>query len=88
MTDNIETEPKPTLYTLEEMQAIQVVRRAMLTKPAIVTAIMQDASYEVANRGLKRMQVELNQLLAVSRAFTEAARVLAIHQQESEKGQA
>ena len=26
MTDNIETEPKPTRYTYEEMQAIQVVR--------------------------------------------------------------
>ena len=88
MTDNIETEPKPTHYTLEERQAIQVVRKAMRTKPAIVTEIMEGASYEIADRVLKQTRVELEQLLAVSRAFTEAARVLAIHQQESKKEQA
>ena len=85
-TEIIETEP--TRYTLEERQAIQVVRKAMRTKPAIVTLIMQDAGYEMAAAVLAHTRVELNQLLAVSRAFTEAARVLAERQQESEKEQA
>ena len=88
MTDNIETEPKPTAYTLEERQAIQVVRKAMRTKPAIVTEIMKDAGYAHAAAVLARTRVELEQLLAVARAFTEAARVLAEHQQETKKEQA
>jgi len=86
MTDNIET--KPTHYTLEEKQAIQVVRKAMLTKPAIVTEIMKDAGYEMAARVLVRTRVELKQLLTVAQTFTEAARVLAEHQQETKKEQA
>ena len=86
MTDNIET--TPTHYTLEERQAIQVVRKAMLTKPEIITRIMKDAGYELANRVLVRTRAELEQLLAVSRAFTEAARVLTEHQQETKKEQA
>lgn len=86
MTDNIET--KPTQYTYEERQAILVVRKAMLTKPAIVTEIMKDTGYELANRVLVRTRVELEQLLAVARAFTEAARVLTEHQQETKKEQA
>lgn len=86
MTDNIET--KPTHYTVSEIEAIQVVRKAMLTKPEIITRIMKDASYEMAERVLMRTQGELNQLLAVAQAFTEAARVLAEHQQETKKEQA
>jgi len=81
-------ETKPTHYTTSEIEAIQVVRKAMLTKPAIVTEIMKDAGYEVAARVLVRTRVELNQLLAVAQAFTEAARVLAEHQQETKKEQA
>lgn len=84
MTD----EKKPTAYTYEERQAIAVVRKAMIKKPEIVTEIMRDAGYGVASRVLAQTQKELNQLLAVSQAFSEAARVLAKHQQKSKKEQA
>lgn len=91
MTDNIETEPKPKpkpiQYTYEERQAIAVVRKSMRAKPEIVTEIMRDAGYEMASRVLIQTQKELNQLLAVSQAFSEAASVIAKHQQESEKEQ-
>lgn len=86
MTDNIETEP--TAYTYDESIAIATIRKSMRTKPEIITRIMEGAGYEIADRVLKQMRVELEQLLAVARAFTEAARVLAEHQQESEKEQA
>ena len=84
MTD----EKKPTAYTYDESIAIATVRKSMRSKPEIITRIMEGASYEIADCVLKQMQVELTQLLAVSQAFTEAARVLAIHQQETKKEQA
>jgi len=78
-------EKKPTAYTYDESVAVATIRKSMRSKPEIITRIMESASYEIADRVLVQVREELEQLLAVSRAFTEAARVLAEHQQKLKK---
>jgi len=70
----------PVRYTIEERQAINVIRKAMLKKPEIIDEIMRDASYQLAERVLRQAKKELDQLLAVNRAFITAASTLAKHQ--------
>ncbi len=74
-------EDKPTVtYTLDERQAINVIRKAMLKKPEIIQLIMRDTSYQLAERVLLQAKEELGQLLAVNRAFITAASTLVKHQ--------
>lgn len=62
-----------TNYTIDEKQAIRTIRSVMLKKPEIITDIMHGMAYESANNVLLKAQIELTQLLEVSRAFTAAA---------------
>ena len=70
-------EKKPVSYTMEERQAIVVIRKSMLKKPEIIEEIMKNGAYELAQRVLLKTRDELNQLLEVNRAFSTAAAVLA-----------
>ena len=71
------------LYTLQEIEAIKVIRKSMLTKPEIIDRIMKDGSYAMAERVLLMAKGELSQLLEVNRAFVAAASVLAEQQKTS-----
>ena len=72
-----------TAYTIQEIEAINVIRKSMLTKPEIIDRIMKDGSYAMAERVLLKAKDELAQLLEVNRAFVAAASVLAKQQKES-----
>jgi hypothetical protein len=71
-----------TGYTLQEIEAIKVIRKSMLTKPEIIDRIMKDGSYAMAERVLRKARDELAQLLEVNRAFVTAASVLAKQQKD------
>ena len=75
-------EKEPTRYSYEERNAINVVRKSMLTKPEIITEIMRDQTYAQAGRLLMQAKTELAQLLEVNRAFIAAASVLALQQKK------
>lgn len=60
----------------EERQAIAVIRKAMLTKPEIVTHLLKDITKDSAVNLLLQAQKEVNNLLAVTRAFSSTAAVL------------
>jgi ribosomal protein S7 len=65
-----------TTYTIQEIEAIRVIRKSMLTKPEIINRIMQDGSREMAVRVLVQAKDELAQLLEVNRAFIAASSAL------------
>jgi len=69
-----------TAYTVQEIEAVRVIRKAMLKKPEIIAHIMKDGSYAMAERVLLKASDELAQLLEVNRAFVAAASVLAKQQ--------
>lgn len=70
-------ETKPVALTYEERQAVRVLRKAIKHKPGIIKELMKGASYDLAVSVLLQTKTELNQLLEVNRAFSEAAAVLA-----------
>ena len=76
-------ETKPVWYTLDEIAAINQIRKSMRTKPEIIARIMKDGSYAMAEQVLLRAKDELSQLLEVNRAFVAAASTLAKQQKES-----
>jgi len=65
-----------TAYTIQEIEAIRVIRKSMLTKPEIINRIMQGGSREMAARVLVQAKDELAQLLEVNRAFIAASSAL------------
>ena len=71
-----------TAYTYEERMAINTIRKSMLKKPEIISVIMKDGSYPMAERVLIQARDELAQLLEVNRAFVAAASVLAKQQKD------
>lgn len=75
-------ETKPVAYTYEERMAIQTIRKSMMKKPEIVSEIMKNGSYAMAERALLQARNEIKQLLEVTQAFTAAAAVLAKQQKE------
>ena len=68
--------------TYDEQQAIAVIRKAMKTKPEIITYLMDGQSYAMAAKVLLKAQDELAQLLEVNRAFIAAS--LALVKQDKE----
>ena len=74
-----------TNYTYDEKQAIRTIRSVMLKKPEIITDIMHGMAYESATNVLLKAQIELTQLLEVSRAFTVAAATLAQSQKAAKQ---
>lgn len=71
-----------TKYTREERAAIDVVRRAMQTKPDIVKDIMKDMAYMQSFGILKQAQLEVSQIMAVTKAFADAATAIIYHTPE------
>lgn len=82
---NEETKPRAVSYTYEERMAINTIRKAMRSKPEIVSVIMEGGSYAMAERVLLKARDELAQLLEVNRAFVAAASTLAKQQKENEE---
>jgi predicted DNA-binding protein (UPF0251 family) len=80
--------PTPISLTLEEKESIRILRKSMQRKPEIAALLMKDMSREVAVRVMLTARDELNQLLAVNRAFTAAAAKLAQQYKETNDGQA
>lgn len=80
--------PTPISLTVEEKESIRILRKAMRRKPEIATMLMADMSKEVAVNVMLTARDELNQLLAVNRAFTAAAAKLAQQYKETNDGQA
>ena len=78
---------EPVYYTYEERIAINTIRKSMLKKPEIITELMKDGAYVMAERVLLRAKDELSQLLEVNRAFVAAASVLAKQQKEKKDDQ-
>jgi hypothetical protein len=72
-------------YTYEERMAINTIRKSMRSKPEIVSELMKDGSYAMAERVLLQAKKELSQLLEVNRAFVAAASTLAKQQKENEE---
>jgi hypothetical protein len=71
-----------TKYTIAEREAVEVVRKTMLTKPDIIKAIMKDMAYMQSFGILKQAQTDLKQLLEVTRTFAEATRAIMKQQEE------
>lgn len=80
--------PTPIRLTVEENESIRILRKSMQRKPEIAALLMKDMSREVAVRVMLTARDELNQLLAVNRAFTAAADKLAQQYKETNDGQA
>ena len=74
-----------TNYTIDELNAMRTIRKAMLKKPEIIPDIMNGMAYESATNVLLKAQIELGQLLEVSRAFIAAAATLAQSQKKAAK---
>lgn len=70
-----------------EREAVQVVRKLLLRKPEIAAYLLDGHSKELATTVLLKVRDELNQLLAVSRAFSAAAGELAKKAKEAEDAQ-
>ena len=63
----------------DERQAIAVLRKALVRSgrhEAIIQALLQGMTQNIARTALENVASELNQMLAVSRAFQDAARAL------------
>jgi hypothetical protein len=71
-----EPETTQVLYTLQEIEAIRVIRKSRITKPQIIDRSMTDAPREMAARVLLQAQAELTQLLEVNQAFIAASSAL------------
>lgn len=71
-----------TTITYEQRQAIATLRKGVRTNPGLIAEIMKDLPYEAAYRVLHQASTEMATLLAVSRAFSEAAAGLAKHQKD------
>ena len=71
-----------TKYTIDERNAIALVRKTMLTKPDIIKAIMKDMAYMQSFGILQQAQRDLKQLLEVTQTFSGAA--MAIMKQQDE----
>lgn len=80
--------PTPIRLTVEEREAIRILRKAMQRKPEIATMLMADMSKEVAVNVMLSAKAELEQLLRVNRAFSSACAVLAQQYKETNDGQA
>ena len=72
------------VLTYEERQALAVIRKLIRRKPEAAAAIMEGMSKEVAARALVQVRDELNMMLSISRAFSEAAGKLAEAKQPTE----
>ena len=73
--------------TYEEKNALDVLRKAMKSKPQIAAALMEGMVKEVAHTVLVQAQKELADLLKVSHAFSEAAGTLAKQYKDKEKAE-
>jgi hypothetical protein len=71
-----------TKYTIAEREAIEVVRKTMLTKPDIIKAIMRDMAYMQSFGILTQAQTDLKQLLEVTQTFSDAAMAIMKQQEE------
>ena len=71
-----------TKYTIQEREAINLIRKSMVTKPEIVKEIMKDMAYLASFNILQQAQRDLHHLLTVTQTFSEAAQ--AIMQQQNE----
>jgi hypothetical protein len=71
-----------TKYTIAEREAIEVVRKTMLTKPNIIKAIMRDMAYMQSFGILTQAQTDLKQLLEVTQTFSDAAMAIMKQQEE------
>lgn len=63
----------------DERQAIAVLRKALVRSgrhEAIIQALLQGMAQNIARTTLENIASELKQMLAVSRAFQDAARAL------------
>ena len=71
-----------TKYTIQEREAINLIRKSMVTKPEIVKEIMKDMAYLSSFNILQQAQRDLNQLLTVTQTFSEAAQAIIKQQDE------
>ena len=71
-----------TKYTIQQREAINVIRKSMVNQPEIIKAIMKDLPYLSSFGILQQAQRDLNQLLEVTQTFSEAA--MAIMKQQDE----
>jgi predicted DNA-binding protein (UPF0251 family) len=65
------------LLNYEEREALRVIRKYMQRKPEIAAALMEGMAKEVAVNVLLQAKKELDQLLAINRAFIAVAGELA-----------
>lgn len=66
----------PVSLTYEERRAWLVMRKLILRRPEVATALLEGLSKEAATRVLLAACDELNTLLEVNRAFSAAAAAL------------
>lgn len=71
-----------TKYTIDERNAIALVRKTMLTKPEIIKEIMKDMAYMQSFGILQQAQTDLKQLLEVTQTFSGAAMAIMKQQEE------
>lgn len=71
-----------TKYTIDERNAIALVRKTMLTKPDIIKTIMKDMAYMQSFGILQQAQQDLKQLLEVTQTFSGAAMAIMKQQEE------
>ena len=71
-----------TKYTIDERNAIALVRKTMLTKPDIIREIMKDMAYMQSFGILKQVRTDLKQLQAVTQTFADAAMAIMKQQEE------
>jgi hypothetical protein len=69
--------------TYEERRALATMRNAIKRKPEIINELMKDLAYEGAHAVLVQLKTEMGQVMAVNRAFMEAAAALAKQQKDN-----
>jgi hypothetical protein len=72
-----------TTYTMQERDAIKLIRKVAQTKPDILKEIIKGTAYLSAFGLLHQAQEELNKLLGVTQAFSAAAMAITTQQEES-----
>lgn len=65
-----------TKYTIQELDAVNVIRKSMVSKPEIIKLIMRDTAYLASFNILKQAQQDLRHLLTVTQTFSEAAKAI------------
>lgn len=70
-------------YTMQEREAIRLIRNSAKTKPDILKEIIKGTAYLSAFGLLHQAQEELNKLLGVTQAFSAAAMAITTQQEES-----